>query len=56
MFGLDDSSTVGINVALGVAVIFAVIFVLSLLCGLIGLVLFEGGLLEGGHEAMLWLV
>ncbi len=55
MFGLDDASTVGINVAVGVAVIFAVIFVLALVCGVLGLVMFDGGLLEGGHEAALWL-
>ena len=55
MFDLDDSSSIGINVAVGVAVIFAVVFVLGLLCGLLGLVMFESGLLEGGHEAMLWL-
>ena len=56
MFGLDDSSTVGISVAIGVAVIFAVIFVLGLICGLLGVVI-EGGLLDvAGHEAMLWLV
>lgn len=55
MFNLDDSSTVGINVAVGVAVIFAVIFVLGLLCGILGLVMFESGLVEAGHEAALWL-
>ncbi len=54
MFGLDDSSTVGISVAIGVAVIFAVIFVLALLCGLLSLVI-DGGLLGAAvHEAVLW--
>lgn len=56
MFGLDDSSTVGISVAIGVAVIFAVIFVLALLCALLSLVVDDGGLLSAvAHEAGLWL-
>jgi hypothetical protein len=45
MFGLDDSATVGIGVAVGVAVVFTVLFALGLLCGILGLVLFESGLL-----------
>ncbi len=47
MFGLDDSSTIGINVAIGVAVIFAVVFVLALLCGLLS---YEVGLLDAAEE------
>jgi hypothetical protein len=46
MFGLDDSATVGISVAVGVAVVFTVLFALGLLCGILGLVLFESGLLQ----------
>jgi len=53
MFGLDEASTTGIGVAIGVAVLLAVVFVLSLLCGLLGFVV-DGGLLN--HEAVLWLV
>ena len=52
MFGLDDSSSIGISVAIGVAVIFAVVSILGLLCALLGLVIDPGT----GHEAMLWLV
>ena len=52
MFGLDDSSSIGISVAVGVAVIFAVVFILGLLCALLGLIIDPGA----GHEAMLWLV
>ena len=55
MFGLDDSSTVGISVAIGVAVIFAVIFVLGFLCALLSLVI-DGGLLSAtGLEMVKWL-
>ena len=39
MFGLDDSTTVGISMAVGVAVIFVVLFTLALLCGVLALVL-----------------
>ena len=57
MFGLDDSSTVGISVAIGVAVIFAVIFVLGLLCALLSLVIDDGGLLSTtGLEMVKWLI
>jgi hypothetical protein len=52
MFGLDDSSSIGISVAIGVAVIFAVVFILGLLCALLGLVIDP----SAGHEAMVWLV
>ena len=45
MFGLDDPTTVGINIAVGVAVIFTVLFTLGLLCGILGLVLMESGFL-----------
>ena len=45
MFGLDDSTAVGINIAVGVAVIFAVVFALGLLCGILGLVFLESGFL-----------
>ncbi len=57
MFGLDDSSAIGVNVAVAVAVIFTIMFVLALLCGVLGLVmLLEGGFIDAaGHEAMLLL-
>jgi len=45
MFGLDDSTAVGINIAIGVAVIFTVLFTLGLLCGILGLVFLENGFL-----------
>ena len=52
MFGLDDSSSIGISVAVGVAVIFAVVFKLCLLCALLGLVIDP----SAGHAAMLCVV
>ncbi len=47
MFDQDNSAGLVISVAVGVAVIFTVIFVLGLLCGLFGLIFSQEGLI--GH-------
>ena len=48
MFGLDESATTGIGIAIGVAVLLAVVFVLSLVCALLGLVTDLFGAPEAG--------
>ena len=41
MFGQDDTTTVGIGIAVGVVVLLVVLFTLALLCGVLSLVVFE---------------
>jgi hypothetical protein len=48
MFGLDESATTGIGIAIGVAVLLAVVFVLSMLCALLSLVTGVFGAPEAG--------